>query len=224
MLLHLREVLKKDELMLVHEWLARASFVDGRLSAGAAAKRVKNNEELDGRAAGLERLNDLVMGALTRHPVYRGGALPLHAATPSYTRYRPGMSYGEHLDDPIMGADGVRYRSDIAVTLFLNSPEAYGAGELVVRTAFGDQSAKLPAGDAVLYPAGSLHRVNPVTQGERVVAITWVQSLVRDPVQRELLYGLNAAREKLLKDAPDAVETAQVNAAYLNLIRMWSDI
>ena len=224
MLLHLREVLKKDELMFVHEWLAPASFVDGRLSAGAAARRVKNNEELDSSTAQLERLNGVVMGALARHPVYRSGALPLHAAAPSYARYRPGMSYGDHLDDPIMGADGVLYRSDIAVTVFLNSPEAYGGGELVVRTAFGDQLAKLPAGDAVLYPASSLHRVNPVTHGERLVAITWVQSLVRDPMRRELLYGLNAAREKLLQEAPEAPEAAQVNAAYLNLIRMWSDI
>lgn len=224
MLLHLREVLKNDELVLVHERLAGASFVDGRLSAGAAAKRVKNNEELDTRGAGVGRLNELVMGALSRHPVYRSGALPLHAATPSWARYRPGMSYGDHLDDPIMGAGGVMYRSDIAVTVFLNDPQDYGGGELVVRTAFGDQSAKLPAGDAVLYPASSLHRIEPVTHGERLVAITWVQSLVRDPAQRELLFGLNAAREQLLRNAPEAVETAQVSAAYLNLVRMWSDI
>lgn len=224
MLLRLREVLKNDELMLVHEWLAHANFVDGRLSAGAAAKRVKNNEELDSRAAELERLNNLVMGKLTRHPVYRGGALPLHVASPFYARYQPGMAYGDHLDDPIMGADGVRYRSDIAITIFLNAPEDYGGGELVIQTAFGSQPVKLPAGDGVLYPAGSIHQVNPVTRGERLVAVTWVQSLVRDPAQRELLYGLNQAREKLLQSAPDAAETAQVNAAYMNLIRMWSDI
>ena len=224
MLLRLDSVLKNDEILLVHEWLSRASFVDGRLSAGAAAKRVKNNEELDSGAAELERLNSQVMGGLTRHPVYRAGALPLHVAAPYYARYRSGMSYGEHLDDPIMGMDGVMYRSDIAITIFLNPPQAYGGGELVIQTAFGGQSVKLPAGDAVLYPASSLHRVNPVTHGERVVAITWVQSLVRDPAKRELLYGLNAAREKLLEGAPDAIETAQVSAAYLNLIRMWSNI
>lgn len=224
MLLRLREVLKNDELMLVHEWLTHANFVDGRLSAGAAAKRVKNNQELDSRAAELERLNNLVMGNLTRHPVYRGGALPLHLAAPYYARYRPGMSYGDHLDDPIMGADGVMYRSDIAITIFLNAPEEYDGGELVVQTAFGDQAVKPPAGDAVLYPASSIHHVNPVTRGERLVAVTWVQSLVRDPSRRELLYGLNQARGKLLQSAPDAAETVQVNAAYLNLIRMWSDI
>ena len=224
MLLHLAKVLKTDELMLAREWLAQARFVDGRLSAGMAAKRVKDNEELADSAPELDRLNGLVMAALTRHPDYRGGALPLHIAAPYYARYRPGMSYGEHLDDPIMGSGGVRYRSDIAITLFLNPPQAYDGGELVIQTAFGSQSVKLPAGDAVLYPAGCLHRVTPVTQGERLVAITWAQSLVRDPARRELLYGLNAAREKLLQTVPDATETAQVSAAYLNLIRMWSDI
>lgn len=224
MLLRLRGVLKDDELMLAREWWAQASFVDGRLSAGAAARRVKNNEEIDGGAARLHRLDSLVMGGLTRHPDYRAAVLPLHVAAPYFARYRAGMSYGDHLDDPIMGANGVLYRSDIAITIFLNPPQSYDGGELVVRTAFGDQSVKLPAGDAVLYPAGSLHRVDPVTHGERVVAITWAQSLVRDPARRELLYGLGAAREKLLEGAPDATETAQVDAAYLNLIRMWSDI
>ncbi len=224
MLLHLREVLKNDELRLAREWLAHANFVDGRLSAGAVARRVKNNEELDARATELERLNTLVMNRLVQHPAYRGGALPLHVASPYYARYQPGMAYGNHLDDPIMGADGLRYRSDIAITVFLNAPEDYDGGELVIRTAFGSHAVKLPAGDGVLYPAGSIHQVNPVTRGERLVAVTWAQSLVRDPARRELLYELGQAREKLLQSAPDAPETAQVNTAYLNLIRMWSEI
>ena|SRR3990172_1985615 len=224
MLLRLREVLRNDELGLVREWLADANFVDGRLSAGTVARRVKNNEELDARATELERLNNLVMNRLVAHPVYRGGALPLHVASPYYARYQPGMAYGNHLDDPIMGADGLRYRSDIAITIFLNAPEDYGGGELVIQTAFGSQPVKLAAGEGVLYPAGSIHQVNPVTRGERLVAVTWAQSLVRDPARRELLYELGQAREKLLQSAPDAAETAQVNTAYLNLIRMWSEI
>jgi PKHD-type hydroxylase len=224
MLLPIPGILKNDELALARAWLADARFVDGRLSAGAAAQRVKSNQELDSNAAELERLNTLVMGNLTRHPAYRGGALPLHVASPFYARYRPGMAYGDHLDDPIMGTGGVMYRSDVAITVFLNAPEDYDGGELVIQTAFGGQSVKLPAGDGVLYPASSIHHVNPVTRGERLVAVTWVQSLVRDPARRELLYGLNQARERLLQSAPEAPETAQVNAAYMNLIRMWSDI
>ena len=224
MLLVVPGVLRPDELALAREWLGGARFVDGKASAGAAARRVKRNLEAERGAGGLERLDEMLMGNLARHPAYRGGALPLHAATPLYVRYAPGMEYGEHLDDPIMGAGGVRYRSDVAVTVFLSAPEEYDGGELVVRGATGAQQVKLPAGDAVLYPAGTIHRVNPVTRGERLVAVTWVQSVVRDPARRELLYGLNLAREKLLASAPEAEETAQVNAAYLNLIRMWSDL
>ena len=224
MLLHVPVVLKPDEVKLARSWLADARFVDGKLSAGLAARRVKANEELERGAADVERLDRLVMGNLVRHPVYRAGALPLHAASPLYARYRPGMVYGEHLDDPIMGTEGVMYRSDVAVTVFLSAPEEYDGGELVIRAAEGERVVKSAAGDAVLYPAGTIHHVNPVTRGERLVALTWVQSLVRDPARRELLYGLNLAREKLLVAAPEAQETAQVNAAYLNLIRMWSDI
>ena len=224
MLLIVPGVLKPDELALARSWLADAPFTDGKLSAGAAARRVKANQELERGAADIERLDRLVMGALQRHPAYRNGALPLHAASPLYARYRPGMTYGEHLDDPIMGAEGLLYRSDVAVTVFLSAPQEYDGGELVIRTAAGEQSVKGEAGDAVLYPASTLHRVSPVTRGERLVAVTWVQSLVRDAARRELLYGLNLARERLLQSAPEAEETAQVNAAYLNLIRMWSDI
>jgi PKHD-type hydroxylase len=224
MLLAIPRVLEADELALARSWLADARFVDGRLSAGSAARRVKSNQEIELAAPVREQLDRLVMGNLVRHPVYRGGALPLHAASPLYARYRPGMSYGDHLDDPIMGADGVMYRSDVAVTVFLSAPHEYDGGELVIRMPSGERVVKLPSGDAVLYPAGTLHRVEPVVRGERLVAVTWVQSMVRDAARRELLYGLNAARETLLQTAPEAAETAQVNAAYLNLFRMWADL
>jgi PKHD-type hydroxylase len=224
MLLAIPRVLAPDQVILARSWLAEERFVDGRLTAGTAARRVKANEEAERGAGSLERVDRLVMESLTKHPVYRNGALPLRAASPLYARYRPGMTYGEHLDDPIMGAEGMPYRSDVAVTLFLSAAEDYDGGELVVRLPFGEQRVKLPAGDAVLYPAGSLHHVSPVTRGERLVAVTWVQSVVRDPARRELLYGLNTAREALLARAPEAEETAQVNAAYLNLVRMWSEL
>ena len=224
MLLAVPAVLRPDEVALARSWLEGAHFVDGKLSAGDAARRVKVNEEIDRASGNLERLDRLVMENLARHPLYRSGALPLHAASPLYARYRPGMSYGEHLDDPVMGTQGLLYRSDVAVTLFLNAPEDYEGGELAIRTAYGEQSVKLPAGDAVLYPSGSIHRVRPVTRGERLVAVTWVQSIVRDAARRELLHGLNGARETLLREAPESAAAAQVNAAYLNLIRMWSEL
>ncbi|MHB8741669.1 MAG: Fe2+-dependent dioxygenase [Sulfuricaulis sp.] len=224
MLLRLPNVLPSDQLGAVRQLLADAKFVDGKLSAGAVAKRVKHNEELDKHASQMEMLNNIVMGSLVQHSAYRRGAMPLHVATPFYARYTPGMAYGDHMDDPIMGTDGVLYRSDIAITIFLNGPDNYDGGELVINTAFGTNEIKLPEGDAIMYPASSLHRVNEVTRGERLVAITWVQSLIRDPARRELLYELNLAREQLLKTTPQAVETSRVNAAYMNLVRMWSDI
>lgn len=224
MLVALRGVLDQATLDAVRALLAQATFVDGRLSAGSAAARVKHNQELDRGARELARVNDAVMPRLLRHPDYRAAALPLHVAAPYYARYTAGMSYGEHLDDPIMGADGVLYRADVALTLFINPPSEYDGGELEIRTAFGTQAVKLDAGDAVLYPASSLHRVAPVTRGERLVAVTWIQSMVRDPARRELLYALHQAREALLKRAPDATETAQVSGAYINLVRMWSEL
>jgi PKHD-type hydroxylase len=216
-------VLDGKQLQTVRQLLAHAPFVDGRLSAGLAAKRVKHNEEVAGDAAQLEQLNDIVMGSLVGNSVYRNGALPHRVATPFYARYTATMGYGGHVDDPVMGP-GPRYRSDIAITIFLSDPQTYEGGELIIHTSFGDRDVKLPAGDAIMYPASSLHRVAPVTRGERLVAVTWVQSLVRDATKRELLYELNLAREKLLRTLPDAEETARVNTTYVNLVRMWAEL
>ena len=224
MLVEVSAVLNGDELELIRKVLAKARFVDGKLSAGAVAQRVKNNQELDGSSAQIDYLNNLVMGNLVRHPVYRGAALALRVAAPYYARYGTGMEYGEHLDDPIMSANGEVYRSDIAITVFLNECAAYDGGELAIRSVYGTQEIKLAAGDAILYPASSLHRVKPVTRGERLVAVTWVQSLVREPARRELLYDLYRAREKLLQSSPDAAATTQVSTAYINLVRMWSEL
>lgn len=224
MLVTLAEVLDRDQLDRVRRTLAQAPFIDGKLSAGSAARRVKRNEEADRRSVRIGELDQLVMGQLVLHPAYRAAALPLHAAAPYYARYTAGMAYGPHLDDPIMGTNGVLYRADIAITLFLSEPTDYEGGELMIQTAFGVQAVKFAAGDAVLYPASSLHHVNAVASGQRLVAVTWVQSLVRDPARRELLYALHQAREALLARAPDAPETANVNTAYVNLVRMWSEI
>ncbi len=221
MLLRIPRLLDAAQLKEVQAILQKAPFVDGRLSAGLEARRVKRNEELSPTAQALEALNGIVMGSLVRHPTYLHGALPLKVASPIYARYRPGMAYGEHVDDPIMGP-GPRYRSDISITVFLN--EGYAGGELVIRTPFGEQQVKLPAGDAVMYPSSSLHRVEEVTAGERLVAVTWVQSMVRDPGKRELLYELHLAREGLLQKAPEYEETARVSAVYVNLIRRWAEL
>ena len=224
MLLRIPSVLDRSELDIVRRMLAGAPFVDGKLSAGQVAKRVKHNQEVDRRARELEQLNNLVMGKLVQHPVYRSAALPLRVAAPYYARYTPGMQYGDHVDDPVMGADGVLYRSDVSITIFLGDPAGYDGGELVINTPFGEQQVKLPAGDAVMYPSSSLHRVAEVTHGERLVAVTWLQSLVRDPARRELLHELNSVRERMLANTPETEDAKLINKTYVNLVRMWGEL
>ena len=223
MLLQIPKVLSKDKLTVIQAILAKSQFTDGKLSAGMAAERVKNNEEIAGDAREIQQLNNLVMGSLVQHPVYQSATLPIKIASPFYARYRPGMTYGDHVDDPVMGPPQGRYRSDVSTTVFLNEPDSYEGGELVIRTSFGDQQIKLPAGHAVVYPSSSLHHVAEVTQGERLVAVTWAQSMVRDAARRELLYELNQARENLLKQRPEEDATKRVDVAYVNLIRMWAE-
>ncbi len=223
MLTHIEKVLDDEQLQQITVLIAAGRFADGRESAGKAARRVKLNEELSLDPTRFSELNNIVMGSLVKHPVFRSAAMPLKTAAPYYARYTSGMSYGAHVDDPVMG-QGELYRSDLSVTLFLSEPGSYDGGELCIQTAFGEQQVKLPAGDAVLYPSSSLHRVAEVTRGERLVAVSWIQSLVRAPEQRTLLHELNQAREVLLKERPDATETQQVNHSYINLVRMWSDV
>ena len=224
MLLEIPALLSAQKLQEIQHLLNAARFVDGKLSAGSAAVRVKHNQELPAEASELQRLNQLVMNPLVQHPVFQAAALPHRVAAPFYARYQTGQAYGDHIDDPVMGPPGQRYRSDISLTIFLNAPDDYEGGELVIRTSFGTQSVKLPAGNAILYPSSSLHQVSAVTEGTRLVAVTWVQSLVRDPARRELLYELHQARASLLREQPDAEVTRQVDHSYVNLVRMWSDI
>jgi len=224
MLLTIPGLLDQAQLKKIHQVLAAAPFVDGRLTAGFAAARVKDNLELQADPTRIKLLIRILMASLGHHETFRFGALPHRVADPIFARYQPGMTYGDHVDDPIMGRTGPRFRSDIAMTIFLNRPETYDGGELAIRTPFGEEQLKLPAGDAVIYPASSLHRVTPVIQGERLVALTWVQSYVRDPAQRELLYELNLVREKRLQEAPEEETTGYLDRCYANLLRMWAEV
>jgi len=224
MLLTIPGLLNSAQIAKIHQTLEGAEFADGRLTAGFAAARVKNNQELKPEPERRERLIRILMASLGHNETFRFAALPHRVADPIFARYTPGMTYGDHVDDPIMGTQGPRFRTDVSMTVFLNAPESYDGGELAIRTPFGDRQVKLPAGDAVLYPSSSLHRVTPVTRGERLVALTWVQSYVRDPARRELLYELNLAREHLLKEAPGTDTTGYVDRSYANLLRMWGEL
>ena len=223
MLITLSGVLNAEELAVARDLLSRGTFENGKISAGSEAVRVKNNQELQPQNELITPLNNLVMGKLIQHPVYLAAALPLKIAAPYYAKYSKGMAYGNHVDDPVMGPVGQRYRSDLSITVFLNEPGEYEGGELVIKTSFGEQTIKLKAGDAVMYPSSSTHRVAAITKGERVVAVTWLQSMVRDPAKRELLYNLHQAREDLLKNHPASDTTERVSNSYVNLVRMWAD-
>ena len=224
MLITIPDVLNKNQIEHIQQILNQSSFIDGKLSAGKHAKRVKNNEELSSNDRMLNELNNLVMGSLVQNKTYQNAAFPHRIATAFYARYGSGMAYGDHIDDPIMGPPGATYRTDVSITIFLNNPDNYEGGELSINTSFGTQKFKLPAGHAIMYPSGTLHHVAEVTKGERLVAVTWCQSMIRDPAKRELLYNLNQARESLMEKDPDSDETAKVDTTYINLVRMWSEL
>ena len=223
MLLRIKHLIPSDKLQIVREILDSAEFVDGRLSAGKEAVSVKNNEELPQNHPEMAKLNNIVMGHLVNHPIYKYGVLPHRVAAPFYARYTAGKQYGMHVDDPIMGV-GDSYRTDVSITVFLNEPDEYEGGELTISSQYGEVREKLPAGDAILYPSGSLHQIQPISKGTRLVAVTWAQSMIRDTGQRELLYNLSQARDELIKNDPENPVTQKVSTSYINLIRMWAEV
>ena len=224
MLIEIPNVLDASKLSNIRDILGKVEFIDGKHSAGQAARRVKNNEEMKQGTQQAEFLDHLVMSSLAENADFRSSALPYRVAQPVFARYTQGMHYGDHVDDPVMGSGPDKFRTDVSITVFLNNPDDYEGGELIINTTYGEKAVKLPAGSAVLYPSASVHRVTEITRGERLAAIIWLQSMVRDAGQRELLYQLDQARNHLLVSNPDAQETKQVDRSYVNLLRMWSDI
>jgi PKHD-type hydroxylase len=222
MLVTIPDLLSSEQIEAVCSVLRQGQFIDGRLSAGKDAEPHKNNLELKADADRFDALNNVVMTALVRHPMYLQASIPAKIGAPIYARYLPGMEYGGHIDDPIMGAPGASYRTDISITVFLNSPDEYEGGELCIDSSQGGGEFKLPAGYALLYPSTRYHAVRPVSAGERLVAVTWVQSHIRHAEQREILLQLDQARAALAGD--NASPTYQkINLCYANLLRMWAD-
>ena len=211
------------DLQRVTEILSAASFQDGRFTAGSLARRFKKNEEIPTNSVDLNALNEIVMGALVRHPEYRAICWPKRIAAPIYARYKAGMEYGEHVDDPVMGHDQT-YRADISFTIFLSDKDSYQGGELSIVENFGEQRIKLDAGSVVFYPSSSLHSVLPVTAGTRIVAVSWIQSTVRDAGKRQLLYELNQAREILIEEQPGSLACNKLSNSFNNLVRRWVEL
>lgn len=224
MLIKINNVLSADELAQLHPLIAAGDWLPGVRSAGESAAAQKSNREMNQDSEAWRQINQLVVQRLYHHPEFQSAVLPHRVSAAFVSRYTQGMSYRPHVDDPVMGQASGRYRSDVAVTVFLSDQATYGGGELVVHTRFGPVAVKLPAGSAVAYPASSLHEVTPVTSGERIACVLWAQSLVRDAHQREILADLDDARRALKLSTPKAQVTARVDQAYMNLVRMWSEV
>jgi PKHD-type hydroxylase len=218
MILCIANVLDAAGLTAVREAVAGGTFVDGLMTAGWASRLVKNNEQLVAGPAAAEA-QKRVVDALLANSVFATAVMPQRIGPPLFARYTPGMSFGNHVDNAVMGADHLR--TDVSVTVFLAEPGDYDGGELVIDTAGGEQSFKLPAGAAVAYPSTTLHRVTEVTRGTREVAVTWVQSLIRSAERRELLFDLERARRALFDRDGKTAEFDLLHKVASNLRRMW---
>ncbi|NJM66429.1 MAG: Fe2+-dependent dioxygenase [Acaryochloris sp. RU_4_1] len=221
MILTLDDVLKAEELTAITTVLATAEFVDGKTTAGWHAKLVKNNTQLPNKADCSQDLGERVKTALLRHPLFKAAVQPRLIHTLLFSRYEIGMSYGDHVDNAFMS--GAYYRSDVSFTLFLNAPTDYAGGELCVELADGVHTYKLDAGSAIVYPSSTLHRVETVTAGTRLVAVGWIQSLIRDPYKREILFDLDTARRSLFAQSGKTPEFDLISKSYANLLRQWAD-
>lgn len=215
----LEGVLSAEELSLIRQTIDLATFEDGRLTARGLAAAAKQNLQLKREGAEAEALDRTLIAALSRHPLFGAAALPKRFVAPLYSRYEPGMKYGPHVDGALMGPDG-NTRSDLSVTVFLNDPGDYDGGELAIETAGGVREVKLPAGSAVMYSTYAVHQVKPVTRGQRLVAVTWIESRVRDPLMREVLFDLHAVNTAIGAQRAGSLEAGLLNKAVINLLRL----
>jgi PKHD-type hydroxylase len=225
MLLHIPKVLTARQVAHCRTLLDDAKWVDGRETSGHLAARVKHNRQVDEATPEAREMGNIVVSALERTPLFMAAALPLRVFPPLFNRYEPGMAFGAHVDNAIreLTSSPLRVRTDLSATLFLSAPEEYDGGELVVDDTYGAHSVKLPAGDMILYPATSLHRVVPVTRGARLASIFWVQSMVRDDGERSLLFDLDMAISQVSEATPDSSGVVALTSCYHNLLRRWAD-
>jgi PKHD-type hydroxylase len=227
MMMHLKNVLDAQALASIGALLAHADWEAGRESAGAQAAALKNNEQLSPQSPAMRDIRDHVLRALDRHAPFFSATLPKRVFPPRVNRYSgPTNSFGAHVDNAIRFAPDsrARVRTDISCTLFLSPPESYEGGELLIRDSFADQRIKLPAGDAFIYPGTTLHEVTPVTRGARVACFFWIESMVRDKAQRELLFDLDNTIMRLRNAHGDDAQSVALTGTYHNLLRMWADV
>jgi len=226
MLLRIHQALTADELHQIRHLLLSADWVDGRVTAGTQSAAVKNNRQLPEDSANAQQARHLVSVALARNPQFVTGALPKTVYPPLFNRYGgESNAFGDHIDNAVRthAATAKHVRTDISCTLFLSDPASYDGGELVVQDTYGEQRVKFDAGDLVMYPGTSVHRVEPVTRGERIASFFWIESMVRQDAQRRLLYDMDMAILDLRRKGGDTAEVVKLTGCYHNLLRMWAD-
>lgn len=219
MLLQIPGVLNQDEVATVMRELGAGVYEDGSSTAGAVARKLKNNLQLKGDVEAAKKCAPLVLSALRRNATFYNLALPHRIHGPIFNRYDVGMTYGSHVDNAIMGEE---VRSDVSATLFLSPPDSYDGGELILQEHQAERRIKLPPGGMVVYASTNVHRVEPVRRGTRIAAVFWIQSLVRDESKREILYDLSIIMNGL-RDRLEASENAAIAAVYSNLMRQWAE-
>lgn len=216
------EILTAAQLQEVRRLLAEQPYRSGSSTAGWAAAQVKNNEQLAPTAPHYEKLQQLIVAALAANEVFALAAMPKALRPILFSRYTSGMGYGDHVDNALMGEE-VRIRSDLSFTLFLSAPSEYEGGDLVIEDTAGTQAYKLDAGALVLYASDTLHRVEPVTSGVRQVAVGWIQCLIRDPRQRQILFDLEVVRRQLFQQQGKTPQFDSLSKSCSNLWRLWAE-
>ena len=226
MMLHIPQVLSTEQVKQLRVELAGADWIDGKATVGAQGAKVKRNRQLPEHAPTGIALGNRILAALASNPLFFAAALPRKTTQPLFNSYAGGEHYGLHIDGAVRQLDdsGIAMRTDLSSTLFLSAPEEYDGGELVIVDTYGTHEVKLPAGDLILYPASSLHRVEAVTRGERVCAFFWTQSMVRDDWQRSLLFALDQNISRLRASLGDTSEVLGLTGHYHNLLRQWADL
>ncbi|MCW3848163.1 Fe2+-dependent dioxygenase [Sphingomonas sp. LB-2] len=226
MLIAIPDLLSGDEVARVRALIDGAEWVDGNVTSGAQSALAKKNEQLPEGTPAHREAGAAILDALSRSPLFVAAALPLKVFPPLFNRYAGGQQFGTHVDNAVRiqrGSD-FRIRSDLSMTVFLEDPAAYDGGELTIEGQFGAQTVKLPAGDAILYPSSSLHRVEPVTRGRRVASFFWIQSMVRDDGARRILFEMDGAVQRLVGQlGNDDRSVIELTGVYHNLLRKWAD-
>jgi len=228
MFLQIPQVLSSDQLASIRAPLDRdsAPWVDGRVTAGHQGALVKRNQQLEEGSAMANELGNLIIRQLEQNPLFISAVLPHRVYPPMFNRYDTGMHFGTHVDGAIrqIPGTGQKLRTDLSATLFLTPPDAYDGGELVIDTDFGSQQVKLAAGDLIVYTATRPHRVNPVTRGQRLACVFWIQSLIRDEARREQLFELDRTIQQLTTGAVDPDLLVRLTGHYHSLLRLWTDV